>query len=682
MAVGELHSRTLGKFLGYPDWAAASPDQPAAAQARVDRLRQRFVEYWTHPLWQRWRRQAGEDYLFVIGEQWDPDVRRKLEAQERTVLTINEIRPVVEVLTGYERSARLEAKPIPEGREDLENVTLLGRLMKREMDNQDGEWILSEGFKDGVVTGLGTWRVGINYDSDPIHGEVELRKIRLGEWLADPYSERYDWSDAREQFWHRMVPVDDVVAAWPDHETDIRRAVETYAVAAGKVREQIVEGVDPLDNYRRRDILDAISFYDETAHEVRIVEAWFREWETVHLLVDLREDRVEEIPDDPVTLEAARAWAQRDEDVRVIRRQRRVVKMSVILPALGIELEHGNPFENDTQDYPFVPFVCYRELDEILGIVRNLKDPQREVNKRRSAMADNIARFGAIRWFAHRGTLENESGLESGQGAGHVYWLRSREAPVPQQVTPPQMPPWVWQMQAVAKQEIKEISGVNADLMGQRDADASGIAIARRQQQGQIIATAIFDNYKRSRRQIARRFAKRVQQVYTAERTVRLDTGAADTDFVTLNQRQVDAESGAITTSNRIPDVKIDVMIADSPSTPTARMQATQTLMDLIQRAPALAPVLVDFVVELSDIPERERVLARIRTLMQRQGLIDADGNPVATPPAAAMPGAAGPPPIPGRTQRGQPNAYEPGALPIPKDGVTTARRQAGMRTP
>jgi hypothetical protein len=666
-------TRLLDGFTDPPRFPPASPDQSEAAQARVERLRQQFLEYWSHPLWQRWRRQAAEDYAFVIGEQWNPETRRRLEAADRAVLTINEVRPVIEVLTGYERAARLDAKPIPEGREDLENVTLLARLMKREMDNRDAEWTLSEGFKDGIVTGLGVWRIGISYEDDPIHGQPELRKLRLGEWLADPAAEQTDFSDARAQFWHRMVPLEDVIAQWPEHEDAIRRAAETYAAAGASLGTQVTEAVHPTDAYRQTDVLDAIAWFDEVAGEVRAVEAWYREWETVHLLVNLLDGTVEEIPDDPIALAAARAWAEKDPDVRIIRRQRRVVRQSTILPALGFELEFGQPFENDRQEYPFVPFVCYRELDEILGVVRNLKDVQREINKRRSAMADNVARYGAIRWFAHRGTLEDPTSLEAGQGAGYVYWLRSATAPPPQAIAPPSMPTWVWQMHMLAKQEVKEISGINADLLGQRDADASGIAIARRQQQGQIIATAIFDAYKRARRQVARRFAKRIQQVYTAERTIRLDTGALDTDFVTLNRRQVDAK-GRITTTNRIPDLKIDVVIADSPSTPTARLHAVQTLLDLMQRVPAAAPAMIDFVIELSDVPERERILARLRAMLQRQGLLDAQGQPVAAAPPPAALGTPGREPGP----PGQPNRYEPGALPVPPELAALGSRRPG----
>lgn len=642
----------VAAMLGAPSLAPARLDADDEVRARITRLSKRFLYAWAHPLWDRWRTEAKEDLEFVAGTgQWEKGVAQKLRREERTVLTINEVRPVVEVLSGYERGSRLEIRAVPEGPEDAEDVTILNHLMKRAMDDQDGLFTMSDGFKEGVTCGLAVFYLGVDYTEDPIHGKAILLKARPGEVLWDPDAQKYDLDDAREIFWQKMVPTDVLKAAFPEHAETIDDALEPLGATLDQGTGGALPMRDPRDGYSRfAEHLDGagIPFYDPIRDEIRVLEVWYRDWQTVHLLVDGTRNTVEKIPEgDAVTLKAARKMAKLDPKVRVVTRQQKIWQMTTILPSLGIELEAGHPFENDLGAHPFAPFVAYREGDEILGIVRNLKDPQREVNKRRSAIADNVSRHGSIRWFATRASLENPEALESGQGAGYVYWVRNMQQ-VPKEIPPPPLPKWVWEMNAVAKNEIREISGVNADLLGQHEGDPSGIAMARRQQQGQVIATSLFDNYRRTRRIIGRRLAKRVQQIYTGEMTIRLDPGAAGSDFVTINQREVDTETGQETVRRNVPNLKYDVVISDAPATPTARAQALMLLMDFVSKMPALGPILADVMVGMAEIPDRELVVSRVRTWMQAQGMAvntvpgPAGSEAMPTPPMlqAAPPGA------------------------------------------
>lgn len=654
-----------------PVVAAPSTEQSEAAQERVQHLTERFIYAWTHPRWQRWRREAEEDWRFVSGVgHWPDDLRARLEEQQRVILSLNQIRPVIEVLTGYERASRLESRPIPEGPEDLEAVTLLGKLLKRVQYDLEVDWVHSECFKNGVVTGFGCLYVGIDYGDDPVHGKPDLELCEQFEVVCDPDFRRYDAQDAREWFRHRMVAIDELIARWPEHEAAIRQAVEEGPDAPGRPARAVVH-YDVRDPYKAKPTETGegtLTFYDAKREEVRVLDAWYRDWETQWVLADKRENRVTELPEDPMVLEAARALAKYDDKVRLVKHKRRIIKESVILPALGLELEYGNPFENDEQTYPYIPFWAYRELDEILGIVRNLKDPQREHNKRRSAMADNVARYGAIRWLATKDDLEDPLALESGQGAGFVIWQKKNAKGKPEQLTPPTMPQWVFQLAEVAKMDMREISGINADLLGMRDTDASGIAIARRQQQGQIISTSLFDNYKLTRKLASKRLCKRIQQVYSAERTIRLDPGAAEHEFVTLNQRVI--RDGREVILNNVPDLKYDVIMADTPATPSARQFALNALLEIAQRVPQIAPALADIMIELTDIPNRDQVLARVRQIMGMTapgpGGAAGGGPPGNGRPALAGPGGRPTPPVGSPGPPGQPAWTELGATPSP----------------
>ncbi|KKM79424.1 hypothetical protein LCGC14_1350120, partial [marine sediment metagenome] len=143
--------------------------------------------------------------------------------------------------------------------------------------------------------------------------------------------------------------------------------------------------------------------------------------------------------------------------------------------------------------------------------------------------------------------------------------------------------------------------------------------------------------------------AKRVQQVYTSEQIIRLDAGLGQSEFVTINRKTIDMDTGRISVERDIPSLRFDVEISDSPSTPTARASALVMLLDLIQKVPALAPALADIIVELTDIPDRDRVLQRVRAVMAQAGVpVDEQGQTVFPQPGPPQGG----PETPGTTPR------------------------------
>jgi len=599
---------------------------------RVRKLTQRFQYVWNHPLWTRWRTEAEEDIGFASGEaQWPEDVRRELEAAGKACLTINEIRPILGVLIGYERQTRMDLKAAPVGQEDLENATLLSRLLKKVQSDEQIPMLLSEGWKLGITGGLAAWFVGTDYTDDPVHGRVSVVRTKTGEVCWDPDWQRYDLQDARDVFWTKLVPADLLKAAYPEKGSLIDRVAGTHRAAGPKPGERptVIPAHDPGDAYAGDDKLDTLGMYDPLDDSIRVVEAWYRTWETVWLLVNRTETTVTEVPD--ASLEIARELVKADPETRLVRRQRRKIEMCVFLPEVQEELESGTPFENDTEDYPFVPFIAYREGKSMFGVVRNLKDPQREVNRRRSSMTDNVKEHGSPHWLAHRDSIENPEFFEGGSEGGRVGWVRpGKEAP--KDVSPPSMPEWIWRMDQVAKQEMREISLVNAPLQGNAAVSESGIKVERMRQAGLVGNAELFDNYRWSRLLLGKRIAKRIQEVYTGEMTVRLQAEAGGTEFVTINTKEIDAE-GRIKVVRDIPSLKYDVEMADSPFTPTARAAALETLLELLEKMPALAPALIDIILEMTDIPNRDLVLARVRAIMQG---VPPGGQPGGQPPSPA----------------------------------------------
>ena len=53
-----------------------------------------------------WRQEAQEDYDFVAGKQWSEADKQQLAESGRPAITINRIKPLINVLSGYQRLNR------------------------------------------------------------------------------------------------------------------------------------------------------------------------------------------------------------------------------------------------------------------------------------------------------------------------------------------------------------------------------------------------------------------------------------------------------------------------------------------------------------------------------------------------------------------------------------------------
>jgi len=83
---------------------------------------------------------------------------------------------------------------------------------------------------------------------------------------------------------------------------------------------------------------------------------------------------------------------------------------------------------------------------------------------------------------------------------------------------------------------------------------------------------------------------------------------------IVLNQPAMDQQTGAPIILNDVSAVKAKVVLDDIPSTPTFRMQQLQMLTNMIQSLPPnIQPLLVDYALEYTDMPQRYEAAQRVR---------------------------------------------------------------------
>src|SRR3990167_6897916 len=535
------------------------PAQPGGSVVQADtdmdmavRVRAWFMEAWNHPLWVDYRREAEEDEGFYAGgeDQWKEGgsalALRRLKDLKRATVSINHVQGIVDILTGFERQNRFDLKAAPQGDEDEDSARLFNWLLKDVQDKADVHATSSDVFEDGIIKGLGAAEVAVDWTQDPARGEIVVERLCPGVDLVwDAHSR--DWRrfrDCRYMIRYKEAFLDDIVAQYPQHKKALEEAADRLGTVMAEGRStdgptgDAYGGVgDPL----RSPDTSAPDFYDPKSRLALVLEAWYEDFESAWVVTSKEAGEVYEAE----TGDAARAAAAADpQKLTAIRRMRRTIKMAVVLPATMQTLEKKDtPYDNDQQAYPFVVYVGKRKRDKVFGIVRNMKDPQRVLNKRESQLLDVLIQYATARRLYEEGSLANPQHLKDSWSTEPIAYRAGHKPPGWD------VPEGLGELFRVLggegdryKMFMRESSGINTDLLGIKGDDASGIAIARRQAQGQVIATVWFDNYRHFKRELGRRLAKRIQQVYSYEKTVRLTNDIGEPIVLTTNPLERDEQ--------------------------------------------------------------------------------------------------------------------------------------------
>lgn len=175
--------------------AAGSETQQQAEDKTIGKFRQWFREAVEHM--SDWRDEAREDYEFVGGLQWTEAEKQKLEQSGRPPLVINRIKPLINVLSGYQRLNRQDIDFLPRTSDDADICTVRKGITKYIMDQCDYDRNESDVFMDAAICGIGWFDVGYKYDAEIDDGEAYIKREDPFGIYVDPEARKPDFSDAK-----------------------------------------------------------------------------------------------------------------------------------------------------------------------------------------------------------------------------------------------------------------------------------------------------------------------------------------------------------------------------------------------------------------------------------------------------------------------------------------------------
>ena len=582
-----------------------------------------------------WRNDSSEDGRFYHGGkgQWkDADIKT-LEAEGRPVFSINRVKPTIDLQKGIEIRSRTDISARPRGAKDSGTADAITSGFKYVQDQNNADHKISDVFFDGLKAGIG-W-IEICENDDPMEEEVAVNYCDWRKVGWDPLARDLLYDDARFMFKERWVELEVAKKKWPEKADELETSIEELKGEGGSTHVQVKP-----DQYKSG---ESVQYVDSHRKRVLVVQMYFKKpMDAVFL--KLKDGTVKEIA--PEVLLANPTIVASSFIIKVIKKP--VDKIWSCIFSGETVLEEEAPILAKHNRYPLIPFICYVDEDgNPYGMIRNMKDPQREINKNRSQYSHIIT---TRRVFFETGALKDPLGAQK-QISRPDAWIELNPGALNMKKFQFQQDTVVagehFKIMQEAKQELQEVSGSVEEQMGQQTNARSGIAIEARQRQGATVNTEPFDNLRLMKRRMGELMLSEMRRLWTYEKMIRItDEQTGGDKFVTFNQAGV----------NNIAQGRYDIVVSDHPETDTTRNWMSRTLMDFASKmSPDVALPVMQVAFEMADIPNKEKVLERLAAaaakqdeLTQQKILADAINKtkPAAAPaaPAKEEPKPMGPP--------------------------------------
>jgi len=625
----------------------------------------------------KWALPAKECIDFFEGRQWTAQQIADLQAHDRPHLVLNKIAPLIRLVIGYHRNNRTDSEFLPGNDEasSEEIAEALTFLMKNEGEACGLEYVNGEVFMDGVLCGRAFWDTRLDFTENDFGNAVST--------AVDPFRVRLD-PDATDYDINKHSHI--TVTSFQS----LQEIKKNYGKMAATHLTNLIDGTQAWSHYP-----DFGPYpQDEVAPETSFAEdddfgensdRWFRDFfhgemldpleKRIRLIdhqywveyqgdvfVDLETGDRKPVPDlsevqlmlkNPRATERQRQdWIKKMQDycefngnpISVERRLIRRVRWSAVA---GDVLVHDDwsPYDQFTVQ----GFFPYFRRGKTRGMVHDLVDPQREINKRRNSLIEAIAKTSNGGWTYEEGSLddENEDKLHQFGSAPGVIIKHKNGKPAPKRMDAAPTPQAMKMLEENAAADLKDIGGINESALGSLDRVQSGAAIEARQRQAVIGLQMYNDNFRRSKELVANQYLRLFQTHYTEQRMFRIMGEDGKMVKKLINIGGFDGQG------NYVERMKLDitkgrysVRISERPMAASFESAQLEEFMQMFEKlAPILGPnivLLADMMVEMSTVSRKDEIKERIQKIIAAQagpGFL----NPEGMPPQVGLPAPAQP---------------------------------------
>ncbi len=531
------------------------------------------------------RAKCLDDLIFLSGEQWSDQSLKERARDQRPALVVNRLDQFVQHIANAQRQNRISAKVFPvDDQGDIETAEVMQGMVRHIEYRSKGTLAYDTAEFYAVAMGFGYWRQITKYENPKT-----FKQEVLLERLPNPFQVYLgphtlpDGSDAEFGFVFVDMPRDEFESEYLDADT---------------------KGLDDM-----RATGDMEGWLDEES--VRVAEYYTKEYEPAKLvqLTDGQEKLRSELKPGEEKLIAI------DEDGKPRERDTRIPTVKWYkLNAAEILDETEWPIDR----IPIVKVIGHELTVNgkliLKGIVRNLKDAQRQYNFMLSAQTEAVdSSKGQVVMF-------------EGQEEGHEQeWknlnrqqvlkvkptdLKGQPLPGPQRLAPNMSVAAMTEARMLAADDLKALTGVYDAALGARSNETSGRGILARQSQTETANFHFQDNLTLSVSHSTKMLVDLIGVVYDTPRMVR--TIGEDDSQKVVRINQLFTEKGQ-TKKYDFTVGEYDVICTAGPAFQTKRQEGAQLLTQLASAAPILMQAAPDLIMKTLDVPYAQEISDRLK---------------------------------------------------------------------
>ncbi len=412
------------------------------------------------------------------------DLLSSLPNNNRGSYYFNRVRPLCNMVSGYQRRNRKSLVAVPLENGDQETADQWSKILLHIMKRENIYETISDAFHQGAcITGMNLLHVYIDWQNDPLSGEIKVDNLAYNSFFIDPYFRKTDLSDCAF-VWRR---------SYMTHSAAASLLPDFYEEVMNLPGNPTGTGRDGRFNYMPE------SYGQTQQNRVAYDEYYYRDYRKQKILIDKITGEVMDISkQDDIDLETFLAH-----NPQVMMKEQMVptVRLAIMVQD---KVFYDGPQPSGTDNYNFIPVVGFYNpmmpyfYSRIQGICRSLRDPQMLLNRRIILSADLIESQVNSGWIVKENApIDLKHLYQTGQGRVIPLKEEAQMSDI-QQIIPPQIPPSFFQLQDTFSKELNMVSGINEELMGSALDDKAGILSVLRQGAGLTTLQPLFDKLDNS----------------------------------------------------------------------------------------------------------------------------------------------------------------------------------------
>lgn len=302
------------------------------------------------------------------------------------------------------------------------------------------------------------------------------------------------------------------------------------------------------------------------------------------------------------------------------------------------KLSGADVLEESTFPGKYIPIIpVYGEeawIDgkrKLLSLIRKAKPAQQLFNYWKSLETELLQKSPQAPFIAAVGQVEDFKDDWTNPNKSMVLRYHPKDAegnalPPPQRLAPPPVPTGVINASANAVEDIKSAMGIYNAGLGMISNETSGIAIQRRQQEGDVATFHFQDNLIRSITHLGRVLVYAIPEVYSTPRVIRILGMEDEPKDVAINGAL--AVDGA--ESIDLSQGRYDIRVKTGGSYTTRRQEAAEFLSKLINVSPEMMTIMGDLMFENMDFSGANVMAERMKKMVDPKFLDDENDPKVA----------------------------------------------------